>query len=351
MKHFLSLATVCLMTTSLGFAQEATWEELAPGVFAVLQNPDNRFNDSNSMVVVTDRDAIVVDAQSSPQFVEEVVAGLRERTQQPAEWLINTHWHTDHTFGNSTWLKRAPNLRVLAHQSLTTDITARTQKLIDEQVDNLKQQIPQAEAALADGKGLSGQELNEEQQVAQRAAIDAAAQRVVQLRAAELVPPSVTYRKSMTLHRDSGDIELHHFRGHTRGDTVVWLPRQRILATGDLLDELPFGGHGYPQSWLAALKDLKTLEPRLIVPGHGPVQRNLESLELAIELWSTLIDRLGQSHREGDSLEEARAALQLDDLKGRFCKGDAVAERNWNAFTPASIERVWAELEGELDQG
>ena len=51
-------------------------------------------------------------------------------------------------------------------------------------------------------------------------------------------------------------LELRHYRAHTRGDTVVWLPQQGILASGDLLDDLPYTGHGYPRSWRAALADI-----------------------------------------------------------------------------------------------
>lgn len=141
---------------------------------------------------------------------------------------------------------------------------------------------------------------------------------------------------------------LLHKRAHTRGDTVVWLPRQRVVATGDVLDDLPYGGHGYPTSWLAALDDIGALDFVAVVPGHGPVQRSRERLELSRELWSTLLEELGNGQRNGRTLEESAAALELRGLRARFTSDDPTAQRAWEEFIPAAVERVWAELEGEL---
>ncbi|MEM1250315.1 MAG: MBL fold metallo-hydrolase [Acidobacteriota bacterium] len=331
-------------------APDRDLQEIAPGVFAALQPDERRFDDANSMIVVTYRDVLVVDTPTDPARTQRIHQQV-DRFERPVRWLVNTHWHSDHVSTNALWKNRYEQLLVVGHESLREDFAGRTRPSITEQVERLQAQIPAAREALAAGRGLGGQELDPEQQQAQRRAIDAAGSLLDRLRETKVEDPDVTYSERLVLHRDSGNIELLHFRGHTRGDTVVWLPRQRVLATGDLLDELPFGGHGYPSSWLAALETLRELEPRLVVPGHGPVQTGTARLELAIELWQTLIDHYGAAHDRGESFEDATEALDLSDLRDRFCAGDETAERNWRGFTPASQRRVWQEVRGEIAGG
>ncbi len=346
---------LCSLALSLWLAtashSEDTWEleEVASGVYAAVQPSAERFQDSNSLVIVTERDVLVVDAQADTQSVERLHRAIGELTELPVRWLINTHWHSDHTQGNAVWRRLVgPELAILGHDSLLEDIPGRAAAFVEEQAGRLREQIPLAEAALAEGKGLSGQQLAVEQQTQQRAAIDTARATLERLDEVEFLTPTLSYRERLVLHRESGDIVLVHHRAHTRGDTVVWLPRQRVAATGDLLDELPYGGHGYPSSWLAALDSVAALDFAVVVPGHGPVQRSHERLELARELWSTLLERLGEGQRRGKSLEESAATLQLEGLRARFTSSDPVAEHAWEEFVPAAVERVWAELEGEL---
>lgn len=347
------IASLALLAPA-GHSQE-TWplEKVAPGVYAAVQPAAGRFQDSNSLVIVTDRDVVVVDAQADPESVERLHRSIVELTELPVRWLINTHWHSDHTQGNSVWRRLVgPELAILGHDSLLEDVPGRAAASVEEQVDRLKTQIPLADRALAEGKGLSGQDLDAEQQEQQRAAIGAARTTLEQLEKVEFLTPTLSYRKTLVLHRESGDIVLLHERAHTRGDTVVWLPRQRVAATGDLLDDLPYGGHGYPTSWLAALDHVEGLDFVAVVPGHGPVQRSRERLELARELWSTLLEDLGSGQRDGRTLEESAATLELEELRARFTSNDPTAQRAWEEFIPAAVERVWAELEGDLaDEG
>ncbi len=345
-----ALALLALGLASAASARELwDWQQLADGVWAATQPRAARFDDSNSVVVVTEQEILVIDAQEDAARVEALFDLARTVSDLPVAWLINTHWHIDHVGGNAHWKRLAPEIQILAHESVATTGIARARELVRDDLERLEEQIPLAEEALERGQGLAGQDLDEEQQQAQAAAIEGAKGRLEGLRASRLVGPDVTYDGRFVLHRGAQPIELLSFAGHTAGDTVVWLPEPRVLITGDLFDELPFGGHGYPQSWLAALRELRALEPRVIVPGHGAVQRDLEGLDLAIELWSTLIEELRLHHARGLSLEQARVRLDLGTLEERFCGDDEVARRNWNGFMPRNVERVWQELAGELD--
>lgn len=347
----LASSSAALWTASIRAAgediEQGALQEVVPGVFAALQPHARRFDDANSMLVVTESDVLVVDSPTDPERADRISRAASE-LGRPVRWLVSTHWHSDHVSTNSLWKEQHPGLTTVAHRTMVTDLEERTRPSITEQVERLGTQIPAAEKALAEGRGLSGQELDADQQAAQRTAIDGAAALLERLRGVTIEDPDLTYSEKLVLHRSSGNVELLHFRGHTRGDTVVWLPRQRVMATGDLLDELPFGGHGYPSSWLAALRSLRELEPLHVVPGHGPVQEGTERLDLAIDLWTTLIEHYEAASARGDTFEAATEALDLSDLRERFCAGDPVAERNWRGFTPASQKRVWDELRGEI---
>ena len=83
----------------------------------------------------------------------------------------------------------------------------------------------------------------------------------------------MTVADSLVLHRGGRDIEVKFLgRGHTSGDLVVYLPKERIVATGDLVvHPIPFGGSSYLQEWAGTLRKLKLLDATTIVPGHGEI--------------------------------------------------------------------------------
>ena len=331
-------------------AAETDLIEVADGVYAWLQPAPNRFNDSNSLIVVTERDVIVVDAQADPATVESLHAAITELTNLPISWLVNTHWHTDHTQGNAVWRRLVGDgLRIAGHESLSADVPTRARSLLDEQIERLRDVLPRAEANLANGQGLAGQELDEQQQETQRQAIEQGKRQLAALEATELVAPDVTYRNVLRLQRQTGDVVLLHLPGHTAGDTVVWLPEQRVLATGDLLDEVPFGGHGTPSEIVRSLDHLPGYFPAVVVPGHGDLQRSDDRLELVHELWSTLLAHCRERQRAGKTLDEARTELDLSDLRTRMTDGDAVAERNFDGFLDDNFARAWADVSDTLD--
>ena len=325
-------------------------EKVADGVYAMLQPAAGRFNDSNSTVIVTESDVIVVDAQADSSAVEAIFRAVRELTDLPVTWLINTHWHADHTQGNALWRELAGDqLRIVGHESLKEDVPTRTRALLDEQIERLQGVLPRAEENLARGQGLEGQELDEQQQEAQRQAIDQGKRQLTELEQAVLLAPDVTYRHVLRLERESGDVVLLHLPGHTDGDTVVWLPRQQVLVTGDLLDEIPFGGHGTPGQIVRSLDHLRGYDAEVVVPGHGGVIRGAERLELAHELWSTLLAHCRQQQQLGRGVEEASEALDVSDLRTRMTGGEPVAERNFDAFLPDNLARACAETSGTLN--
>lgn len=201
--------------------------ELAPGVHAFIQ-PDGGWC-LNNAGFVTDGDAtLVVDTAATERRARLLRRRIAESGAPAPRTLVNTHHHGDHTYGNAVF---APEATVLGHASCRRELLA------------------------------AGHQLH-------------AVWPEVEYGDIRLTAPEVTYTDELTLH--TGDIEvrlLHPGVAHTTGDTLVWLPRQRLVYAGDLVFHggTPFILMGSLTGSLRALELLRSLDAVTVVPGHGPV--------------------------------------------------------------------------------
>ena len=336
--------------------------DLAPGVWAALQPAPLRFRDSNSLVIQTDRGAVVVDSQSDPAKVDLLAREIRRRSGQPVRFVINTHWHGDHTQGNAVYRDAfGTDVRFLAHETWWRDVEDRGLPQLAEELDATREAIARAEERLTAGvvpgdDGGEDREMTEEDKADLAGRIERTKDRVERLDALALPAPTFTFSDRLTLHftwrGEPRPIRLLHLRGHTRGDVVIHLPSERLLATGDLLDDLPFGDHGYPREWIAALDALDALEFDRVVPGHGAIQEGREPLRRVRALFTEIVAQAEAAAERGDGLEEAKEATMATEALTRFREAfvgeDALAGRAFDAFVPATFERAYLEAKGEL---
>src|SRR5438105_3924928 len=185
---------------------------------------------SNNVVVVNDKDVLIVDTGTTPAAARAFVADIRMLTNKPVRYVVNTHWHYDHTDGNSIF---GPEVQIMAHDYVRTAITTfdvlnrepyrTSQGTATAQIEDLKKQIA-AEKDTA-RKATLAKQLSDAENI------------VVQLKEIKPTPPNVTYSSKMVLNRGQREIDLLFLgRGHTGGDTVVYLPKEKIVATGDLME-------------------------------------------------------------------------------------------------------------------
>ncbi|MFD9130191.1 MBL fold metallo-hydrolase [Kitasatospora sp. NPDC059571] len=215
----MALGTAAVLTPSV--------QEVADGVFAYVQ-PDGGWCLNNAGIVVDGGECVLVDTAATRYRA----LGLREAAARlapaPARIVVNTHFHGDHTFGNCVF---AADAVVVGHERTRT--------------------------AMA-GAGLHLTTLWPD----------------VCWGGIDLELPAITYRDRMTVHAGETALELSHpGPAHTTDDTVVWLPRQRVLFTGDLVMSgvTPFIAMGSLAGSLDAIAALRALDPVTVVPGHGPV--------------------------------------------------------------------------------
>jgi len=346
-------AALALSIATPGQAQQEPYpwrmEEVAPGIFAALQPAETRFDDSNSTVIIGANEVVVVDTQSDPAAVRALIDWIASVTDAPVGLVINTHWHGDHTQGNAIYRDvYGEDLEIIGHVSLEADVPGRAGAFVRERLSYFDLELPGAYERLEQGVFRDGTTMTAEDKEEQRAVLDRAETWLLTNRDARFVAPNRTYSTRQRLRRAGRTIDLIHYEGHTRGDTVVWLPQEHVALTGDLLDDLPYAGHGYPTPWRAALAALRDLPIEVTVPGHGPVFRDSSKLEAVHGFLDALITQAATAAEAGQTLESTVAGITLDSWRERLASDD-IAARFFDQALGEAIERAWLEARGELE--
>lgn len=262
---------------------------------------------SNNVVIVNDDDVLVVDTGTTPQAARNFVADIKTLTNKPVRYVVNTHFHYDHVDGNQIF---GPDVQIIAHDYVRTAISTfdvlhrepyNTSQLVNvpAQIDRLKQLVS-AERDTAKKTALSDQ-------------LKAAEQGFAQLKELKATPPTMTYSSKLVLHRGSREIDLLFLgRGHTGGDTVVFLPKEKIVATGDLMESrLAYMGDAYFDEWVTTLEALKKLDADIVLPGHGIPFRDKGLITAYQAYLNDFIAQAGRLKTQGVSAEDAAKRIDL----------------------------------------
>lgn len=321
-------------------------EEIAPGILAFI--PEGRSQDllsGNSLAVIGSAGVLVVDSGQFPSQARAMIAAIKARTGQPVRFLVTTHWHGDHHYGNAVYREAFPGLVILGTAS--TQAMMRTMAPRYFGMAYFGPATRQIEGALAD-PGLDP---------ALRARFASILEDVCvakpELEAFRLTPPTLAYEGKVILDLGDRTVEVRHLgRGATAGDSVVFVPGAKVLATGDLVvHPVPHGFGSFPGEWAAVLRALEGLEPSILVPGHGPVQRDLGYLRLEREALEAIGTQMQAAAAKGLDQAAALKALDLAALRKAFCGEDAARQRDFDGrfARPAAARAYRAAKAGRLD--
>jgi glyoxylase-like metal-dependent hydrolase (beta-lactamase superfamily II) len=282
-----------------------TFAELAKGVYAYTAE-----GDPNSGVIVGDEGVMVVDATATPVMAQALLEQIRKVTDKPVTHVLLTHYHAVRVMGASAFKAR----EIIA--------SALTRELIEER----------------------GQEDFESE-----------VNRFPRLfRAVETVPgltwPTIAFGTTMTVWLGKRRVEIMHLgRGHTKGDTVAWLPAEKVLFSGDLVEygATPYTGDAYLTDWPATLERLSALGASKLVPGRGDALTDPTEVAAGIagtrDFLTAMFDSVKVGVAEGKSLKEVyEATMAL--LKPRF--------GHWVIFEhcmPFDVARAYDEARGQVD--
>ena len=327
--------------------------KLAEGVHAfvwknALQNPI----EGNALFIINEKDVVVVDTALFEDSARLMTAELKKLTPLPVRYVINTHWHDDHHGGNALYKELWPGAEIISHRDTRADIIDRTYATRVKNIARVDEQLAKFERWIAQGKDDDGKAIDE----ARRKRIDDVTafyrESGPKLRALREMPPDVTMTDLMVIERGSRRIEIRWLGlGNTRGDVVVFLPRERIVASGDLFVlPIPFAFGSYYEHWVDTLGRLDALEADVILPGHGPIQRDRVALREVRSLLGAFVGEVKKATADGLSLEETRKRVALTDWREKFAGADQDRQRAFGAFVlDAAMERLYRQAKGEAD--
>ena len=194
--------------------------------------------DPNTGIVIGDDCVMVIDTQATPVMAQDVIRRIREVTDKPIKYVVLSHYHAVRVLGASAYQPE----HILASEDTLSLIKERGEQDKASEIGRFPRLFRNVESVPA---GLTW--------------------------------PTMTFTGKMTLWLGKLEVQLLQLgRGHTKGDTVVWLPQEKILFSGDLVefDATPYAGDAYFSDWPQTLDNLAALQPQKLVPGRGAALQN-----------------------------------------------------------------------------
>jgi glyoxylase-like metal-dependent hydrolase (beta-lactamase superfamily II) len=319
--------------------------KLAEGVYAFLWKEAAVAPEPNVLIIINDRDVVVVDAEMYPSSARTVVKEIRRLTTKPVRYVVNTHWHDDHLFGNFVFRDAWPGVEFIAHANTRVDAESLAFAAIPKDLEQNGASLKLVQEILRTGKNPDG---------SAGSAAGLARLREETLPELELylkdipnvrpVLPDLTFTDSLVLHRGTRTIAVHYLgRGNTRGDVVVWLPDEKILATGDLVVwPTPFGIGSYYAEWARTLDRLAAFNAQTLFLGHGVMQHDADYVHQLRDLLDDMVSQVQAEVAKGATLDEVQRTVTLKDWEEKFAGEDRLKRQAFDEFfVQPAVERAY----------
>jgi len=312
-----------------------------------------RWTATNSVVVINDADVTVFDSCSRAVTARAVIAEIRKLTAKPVRTLINSHWHLDHWSGNAEYAKAFPGLRIIA-TAQTRDYMQFTGKTFfaTSAARGAAANRAALSAAIESGRLADGSPLTPEIRARKEHNVAAQEQFAVEILAEPRVLPNVAYKDAMTFWSGRREFRLTSMDGDASASTVLYLPSDKVLITGDVLvthddgpGPPPWTTNSYAiSSWFDSLRRLAALDADAIVPGQGPVLHDKAYLQRTIELFQTIIDQVHAALGSGAvTVEEVAANVNVDRIALAYTPGATQPDKNFHDILMDLIKKTMQE--------
>jgi cyclase len=308
---------------------------------------------TNVVVIVNDQDVTVFDSNTRPRTARMVIAEIRKITPKPVRTLINSHWHQDHWSGNDEYVKAFPGVQIIA-TTQTRDYMKRMSSRFF--ADGLNAAVArgraQLDSAIKSGKQSDGSPLTADARAAMDREIAKSAEFGKEVAARPQVLPTLAYRDSLVLWSGRREFRLISVTGDATGSTVLYLPAERILVTGDALVTQEEGNGPPPWTttnyaitpWLNSLRGMERLDARIVVPGQGPAFHDKAYLELTADLFESIITQVHAALERGlMTLSEVEAVVNVDSIGRRYSPNATQPDPRFRSLVSALVKRVHQE--------
>jgi len=285
------------------------FEKIADGIYYATASGTMNVG-ANSPVIVAENDTIAIDSETSPAAGRALIQDIKAFTDKPVKFVIDSHYHYDHLFGNQVF---GPDVQVIGHDHTRLRLQANTMEqytfrnsINPARVETLRQRI----AAERDAQ--------------QKATLERQLQNTLayfeQVKEVKQTPPNMTFASEMTVVRGARELRLMYLgRGHTDTDVVVFLPKERIVATGDLMESvISYMGDSYPEDWIVTLEKLKALDFDTVLPGHGVPFQGKARISAFQDYLRDFVAQAKALRAQGLTAEEAAKKIDLTKHSKEF---------------------------------
>ena len=220
--------------------------------------------DPNTGIIIGDDSVMIIDATATPVMAQSVIAKVREITDKPIKYVVLTHYHAVRVLGASGY-KGEGLEQIIASQDTYDLIVERGQQDMDSEIGRFPRLFDSVESV----PGLTW--------------------------------PTIAFNGEMTLWMGKLEVKIMQIgRGHTKGDTIVWLPSQKICFSGDLVeaDAACYTGDAYLADWPQTLDRLAALGAQKLVPGRGPALMNPDQVHKGLAYTRDFVSTLYRSAQE-----------------------------------------------------
>jgi quinoprotein relay system zinc metallohydrolase 2 len=301
----LILLAAALCSAAAFAAEDFALTEIAPGVFVhqgqiAERTPANMGDQANIGFIVGKDCVAVIDTGGSVKVAQKFLAAIKAKTSVPICYVINTHVHPDHMFGNAAFA--SDKVTFVGHERLPAAMAARAQNY----TNSLKRDL---------GEGAAG---------------------------SEVLPPRQLVKDKLELDLGGRKIELRAWpAGHTDADVSIWDDTSGTLWLSDLvfMDHTP-AMDGSILGWLKVIEQLKAIPAKQIVPGHGPVSAKWPQAVAAQEHYlEAIVAGVRQALKNRKTIQEAVEEVAWDE-KGKWQQFENFHRRN---VTASYAELEWEE--------
>jgi len=304
--------------------KQVTFEQLSEHAWAYTAE-----GDPNTGIVIGDDAVLVADTQATPAMAADVIRRIRAVTDKPIRYVVLTHYHAVRVLGASAYRPQ----QILASQDTYDLIVERGEQDKASEIGRFPRLFRNVESVPA---GLTW--------------------------------PTITFTGRMTVWLGRLEVQLLQLgRGHTKGDTVVWLPAEKTLLSGDLVefDATPYAGDAYFQDWPKTLENVAALKPTALVPGRGPALKGEAQVQEGLRATGEFIGDVWRLVKAGaDAGQDLNAVYKATyaALKPKYghwvifdhcmpfdvtrCYDEATRYRDPRVWTAERDQKMWETLEG-----